>query len=417
MLVNKKISSDDTVLINKILLSEQINNLINNKIRFPFSYRLGVFFRKFYEYFKIFYKSFLIEKSILVDKKYHLIQLFKPDVIHFHDSQLNDYDLKTVKKLSMNSNVVFSLHDLWLFTGHCGVPLDCDKYKNWCGSCPDLNLPPAIITDNTKKSITYKYNEINLSKINFLVHSKYVRNTIISLNRFKKDKFNYIKYAIDTSKFKGQDKKALRNQMGIEKDVFILMTNAVGITNNPYKDFDTLYKAFKILVNKYRAKIMLLVVGDKISNFQYGDNIKNILFVDPFPQSNMLIKYYSISDIYVHSSNIETWGLAISEALSCGLPVIASSVGGVIEQVKGLEYDGNQYPLNKYKSNEANGFLFERKNYLMLFELIKWSIENRKDMHQLASNSEKFAKKYLNIDHSVSEYIDYYKFVINSNKS
>ncbi len=417
MLVNNKISNDSTVVRNKIWFLDWINALINNKVNFLLSYSLGIFLRMIYKYYFIFYKSFLLEKNFIRNNKHQFFYTFQPDIIHFHDNQLNNYDLKTIKKISINSNVVFSLHDLWLFTGHCGVPLDCDKYKTWCGECPNLKLPPRIYSDNTRESIIYKFNEINLSRINFLTHSRFVHDTILSLDRYKKNRFDFINYAVDTSKFKSKSKAALRNQMGISNDLFILMTNAVSITENPYKDFNTLYKAFQILAGEYKKKIMLLVVGDKISNFNNASKDENILFVDPFPQSEVLINYYSIADIYVHSSNIETWGLAISEALACGLPVIASAVGAVSEQIRGLSYKGKKCSLNKYTVEEANGFLFERKNYLMLYDMIKYSKENKKIIRKLSKNSNKFAQKYLNIDKSVSAYLDYYKCIIESQAS
>ena len=35
--------------------------------------------------------------------------------------------------------IVWSLHDNWAFTGGCHIKLECQKYKNSCGSCPRLH--------------------------------------------------------------------------------------------------------------------------------------------------------------------------------------------------------------------------------------------------------------------------------------
>ena len=72
------------------------------------------------------------------------------------------------------------------------------------------------------------------------------------------------------------------------------------------------------------------------TNFKTKLFTEKFLFASPIPQSQELIDYYSCADLYIQSSNIETWGLAISEALSCGLPVIASAVGAIPEQIKGF---------------------------------------------------------------------------------
>ena len=65
----------------------------------------------------------------------------------------------------------------------------------------------------------------------------------------------------------------------------------------------------------------------------------NIIFTDQIFNPRNLLTYFQLADLYIHSSHIETWGLTISEALSVGMPVIASDVGGISEQVKGYKYN------------------------------------------------------------------------------
>ena len=112
--------------------------------------------------------------------------------------------------------------------------------------------------------------------------------------------------------------------------------------------------------------------------------------------------------IYIQSSNIETWGLAISEALSCGLPVIASSVGAIPEQIKGFHRGNTNDPFNFYSLNKANGLLFEKNNKESLHEMIMWMFLNKDKMKLLGENARSFAKKELDINNSVYKYIDYY---------
>ena len=42
-----------------------------------------------------------------------------------------------------------TLHDAWLFTGHCAYPLDSDGWLRGCGGCPHLDVYPALHRDGT----------------------------------------------------------------------------------------------------------------------------------------------------------------------------------------------------------------------------------------------------------------------------
>lgn len=413
MLVNKKMSNDNSVILLERKSENMVKDLITGKLNFPLSYRLGILLRSLIIKLKYIYKSFLIEKFYPFNSSLKEYLKYKADIIHFHDGQANSYDVKTLKKLSQLTTVVFSLHDLWLFTGHCGVPLDCDKFKTLCGDCPDLLLPPKIHYDNTRLAVKYKHDKIIQSDINFLAHSNWVKNKIDNLEHFKnKIKFDFIQYSIDIEKFKPRNKEKIREKYTLSKNSYIIMTNAVGISSNPYKDFNTLEKAFQILTKEFGKDIFIIIVGEKDIKSKKNSNKENFLFFNPDPQSDLLIDLYAISDLYVHSSNIETWGLAISEALSCGIPVIASSVGAISEQVYGLDRKHSNDKLNKFTIEDANGFLFERKNTLMLFEIIKWIILNEATRHQLSKNARKYAVKRLNMNKDINLYTNYYEKIL-----
>jgi glycosyltransferase involved in cell wall biosynthesis len=66
---------------------------------------------------------------------------------------------------------------------------------------------------------------------------------------------------------------------------------------------------------------------------------EHVIFIDEVPQEE-LVAFYSMADIFVLPSivneNGETEGLGVVllEAMACGLPVIASNVGGIPDIIK-----------------------------------------------------------------------------------
>ena len=387
MIVNNKISNDPTVIQKENSAKKKwIRNLIEGTWDFPFSYRLGILARKMNLNFNEWYNSSLIERYNVKPSNFFPVLKFKPDIIHFNTGGgSNIFDIRDIKILSHYSKVVFSLHDLWI-----------------------LSKPPPLVSyKNIQHAINYKFHQINQSKINFIAHSKWVYNNFLQVKETQGSPIDHIKYSININKFKSRNKTQIRKKLKIPKNVFVIMTTAVGILSNPFKDFKTLYNAYIKILHEQK-NFLLIVVGDKESNLESRKFSKKFIFINPSPQSEELIEYYSCADLYIQSSNIETWGLAISEALSCGLPVIASSVGAIPEQIKGFHRGNTNDPFNFYSINKANGLLFEKNNKESLYEMIMWMFLNKDKMKLLGKNARSFAKKELDINNSVYKYIDYY---------
>jgi len=387
MIVNNKISNDPTVIQKENSAKKKwIRNLIEGTWDFPFSYRLGILARKMNLNFNEWYNSSLIERYNVKPSNFFPVLKFKPDIIHFNTGGgSNIFDIRDIKILSHYSKVVFSLHDLWI-----------------------LSKPPPLVSyKNIQHAINYKFHQINQSKINFIAHSKWVYHNFLQVKETQDSPIGHIKYSININKFKSRNKAQIRKKLKIPKNVFVIMTTAVGILSNPFKDFKTLYNAYIKILHEQK-NFLLIVVGDKESNLESRKFSKKFIFINPSPQSEELIEYYSCADLYIQSSNIETWGLAISEALSCGLPVIASSVGAIPEQIKGFHRENTNDPFNFYSINKANGLLFKKNNKESLYEMIMWMFLNKDKMKLLGKNARSFAKKELDINNSVYKYIDYY---------
>src|SRR5207249_551013 len=47
---------------------------------------------------------------------------------------------------------------------------------------------------------------------------------------------------------------------------------------------------------------------------------------------NAVARYYQAADVYVHAARVDTFPMAVLEAMACGVPVVASAVGGIPEQ-------------------------------------------------------------------------------------
>ena len=93
-----------------------------------------------------------------------------------------------------------------------------------------------------------------------------------------------------------------------------------------------------------------------------------------------IIKWFKKLDIYIHISKDETSSTSILQAMSMGIPIIASNVGG------------NKMLLKTYKKKK-NILLVENDN-IKIFHLLKICILKKNKMKEISSFARQSAIKY-----------------------
>ena len=157
------------------------------------------------------------------------------------------------------------------------------------------------------------------------------------------------------------------------------------------KDYVTLLQALKLFKEKYsrsfQVKLVLLtgftdgITLEEIQNmaavYQLTESIEYLFNIS---EEDVMRKFYQESSVMISTSLYETFGVAVAEAIGCGIPVIAADNGGVRDIIEEGE----------------NGFIVPLKDAeaiaLRLEELFLRSTGlNRKQLHQ--SVVDKFGQK------------------------
>lgn len=128
------------------------------------------------------------------------------------------------------------------------------------------------------------------------------------------------------------------------------------------KGLDLLLEAFK-KVHKKHSDWELFLVGDGKDKNKIETNIKmlgleNSVFIKPFTDN--IQKYYLDSSIFVLPSRWEGFGLVITEAMECGVPVIAFDNSGPMEIINNPNINGVLVPVgNVEKLTQAINSIIE----------------------------------------------------------
>jgi alpha-1,6-mannosyltransferase len=128
---------------------------------------------------------------------------------------------------------------------------------------------------------------------------------------------------IDSSVFRPERRDAtLREHLGVDPDTRLLIYAG---RFTPEKKLDVLLEAVRKLGDRYH----LILVGG-------GADLprrKNVTHIPYKRDQRQLARLLASCDVLVHPGDCETFGLIVLEAMSCGLPVVATNGGGVAELV------------------------------------------------------------------------------------
>ncbi|ELP5183050.1 glycosyltransferase family 4 protein [Clostridium perfringens] len=155
----------------------------------------------------------------------------------------------------------------------------------------------------------------------------------------------------------------------------------VGRLVEEQKGLDLLIKAFNIVANKNK-EWSLKIVGDgpdkkKLIKMINEYNLNDRVLLEEFTKN--IKEHYLNSTIFVSSSRWEGFGLVLTEAMECGLPVVS------------FENSGPKEIINK---NNINGILVKKEDFESLAEKIINLIENKNDISKFSNESIKRARDY-----------------------
>lgn len=164
-----------------------------------------------------------------------------------------------------------------------------------------------------------------------LAVSKQVRDYLISKEGCCSERVEILTNAIDIGAFTGRDsvKPTIRNPQ-------VPVIGAVGRLH-PQKGYDTLLEAAEIVLKESPAARFKIVGGgellqalrDKAEHLGISEAVDFLGQRQPAEIPDILAGF----DVFVQASNWEAFGIAIVEAMACGLPVVATEVEGVLDVV------------------------------------------------------------------------------------
>jgi glycosyltransferase involved in cell wall biosynthesis len=131
------------------------------------------------------------------------------------------------------------------------------------------------------------------------------------------------------SRVSEEERERLRQELGIRGIAFVYVGRLwLG------KGLSYLLDAFARLRRMSSADVSLVLVGDGVDEGALkerckAEGLEGVVFAG-FHEEDALARLYAAGDVFVFPALGDTFGMALSEAMACGLPVIATSSTGEI---------------------------------------------------------------------------------------
>lgn len=333
-----------------------------------------------------------------------------PQIIHGHNLHGGYFDLRALPWLSQRMPVVLTLHDAWLLSGHCAHSFDCDRWKMGCGQCPDLTIYPAIPRDATAANWRRKQKIFARTRLFVATPCAWLLQKVQqSMLAPAIVESKIIPNGVDLDVFQPVDPSKARSILRLPHDACILLFTADGILGSPWKDYPTMRAALKILADRLQGlPIRLLALGESAPPERLGSAL--IHFVPFQDNPKQVAVHYQAADVYVHAARADTYPNTVLEALATGTPVVATSVGGIPEQVRSLPSESTSVQ----DAHEATGILVPPHDAAQLATALERLVRDVPLRRRLRDNAIQQRERW-DVRRQAKAYLEWYAQILEQN--
>jgi glycosyltransferase involved in cell wall biosynthesis len=249
------------------------------------------------------------------------------DIVHLHWTP-GVLSNKTISLLAKNGRgCVWTLHDMWPFTGGCHHAGDCRGFITGCENCPQVR---NAFNTKVTQAFREKSRIFGVDSSAILVSpSEWLAKQAAESQMLKDSKIYTIPNPVDCGLFSPGDKRSARNIFEISDDIFVIGCSAANL-NDPMKNIKAIIDGVAILQSQFPSKeIQILAVGD---GGLESRNVK-VQTTGLIRTPGRMVEAYRAMDIFVSTSLSENFPMTLVEAAAVGVPVVCLNIGGMPEIV------------------------------------------------------------------------------------
>lgn len=321
------------------------------------------------------------------------VEAIDPDIINLHwiaGGFLRPQDLRKFQE-TRHRHLVWTLRDMWPFTGGCHYSGTCAAYQTSCGSCPALgssNFYDLSYKTWQRKQSAWKNLDITIAPL-----SNWLADCARQSALFSHQRIQVIPNAIDTNKYRPIDKATARNLLNLPQNKKLILFGALSPTADSRKGFTHLRDALQHLSSQpVSSDYEVIIFGTD----KPAQNIALHLpttFLGYLNDDITLAIAYSAADVMVVPSIQEAFGKTSIEAMSCATPVVAFKTTGLQDSIV----------------HQHNGYAAKCFDATDLSAGIKWVLEDESRLQTLSEHARQTVESKFTFSHQAEQYKSLYR--------
>ncbi len=319
---------------------------------------------------------------------------FAPDIINLNWVCNGFVPIEALAKFKQP--LVWTLQDMWAFTGGCHYTLGCDRYQDNCGNCPQLQSDRD--RDLSRWIWQRKLKAWQNLNLTIVTPSSWMAECARS-SLFRELPIEIIPFGLDTAKFTPYDSKQARQELKLSSDKQLVLFGAIDATGDTRKGSHLLQQALKQLSQSSRQEQIELVIfgaSQPEKPIDFGFPVHYLGHLD----DTQLRLAYSAADVMVAPSLQEAFGQTASESLACGTPIVVFDRTGLADIV----------------DRDRNGYIANYGDTEDLARGIVWVIEDKERHQQLRAQARQKAEREYAESVQANRYLSLFEKILTKQK-
>jgi glycosyltransferase involved in cell wall biosynthesis len=382
--VNNKIlvGVKDTGAPNVIQMRTRVQRAIENRIIDPFFNRIG------FQYHWFPFSS------------YNMMRLLReagPEIINLHLAHSSFFQTSMLPKISRIAPIVWTLHDMWAFTGNSAHTFGDESWKTMQNPDHLAKIYPAIGINRGAQLLQKKKRLYAKSDLTMVTPSRWLRDLAVQSPVFEGKTILHINNGVDLNIFKPQSKTEVRKKLDIPQNAKVLVFSSAYLTGDIWKGGDLLIEVLRRINALASQEIYLLLIGsggDSILSSFPKFMVRQTGYVD---DEKLMALYLSASDLFLYPTRADNLPNSLVEAIACGVPSVTFDIGGCGEIV----------------INDYNGIIVKPFDFDTIAAQVIKCLDS--DLGRMSQNARKHAEENYGADKMGREYYSLFEQILARN--